>query len=307
MKYSLPPPQYWQDFQLLVEAVAKRVFPDSIVQIYGREGQTQRGLDVFVEGKNIGIQAKSRRLFDAKGASQPNGRLNEEQLEEMGKAAESFVPRLVKLIVATTALTDAALQDKVIKLNAERRKSGGFPLEIWFWDYLQAEINNYDDLLQLHYHRILPKLRGFDPDAVLLATVSDAFHRPALITPVRCENSGDDFLQALKDVQEALATGVSHDRETRQVRSRAIYGYPNAKDRRVAHSLKLAWESLQQTRNEFTRGLARQVIEQRQNFLQIRDLRVERRLDELRKQAIAFVNEAMKVKECTPILERDWF
>src|ERR1043166_1277673 len=205
MKYSLPPPQHWQDFQELTEAVAKRHYPDAIVQIYGPEGQDQQGIDIYIDTPRFGIQAKNRRLFKANGKLQPNGQIGLEDVEQIAADALEFAPKLNKLIVATTALTDAKLQNQLFRLNEARRASSLFPVEFWFWEQFQADINNHQDLLELHYAKILPKVPGFDPDAVLLATVADAFQRPALITPVRCENSGDDFLQALKDVQEALA------------------------------------------------------------------------------------------------------
>ena len=313
MKYSLPPPQHWQDFQDLTLAVAKHQHPDASVLIYGREGQDQQGIDVYIEGKRIGIQAKNRRLFNANGKVQPNGQIDIEDVKSIAEGAEEFEPTLNKLIIATSALTDAKLQNQVILLNEERKNIALFPIEFWFWESFQAEINNHQDLLELHYARILPKVPGFDSDAVLLATVCDAFHRPALITPARCENCGDDFLQALKDVQEALATGVSVDRETRQIRSRAIYGYPQAKDSQLGNHLKTAWENLQEARNVFTRGLSSRdnhghpAIEQRNNFIQIRDPRIEHQLNDLRKRAIHSVNAALKLKKCPPILERDWF
>lgn len=313
MKYSLPPPQYWQDFQELTQAVAQYRFPDSLVNIYGREGQDQHGIDVYVETLRIGIQAKSRRLFTAQGTLQPNRQIRMNEVEEIATEAGRFVPTLERLIVATTALRDMELQRQVIRLNEMRQGKSLFLVDIWFWEDFQADINNNHALLELHYNKILPKAPGFDPDAVLIATVSDAFHRPAMITPARCENSGDDFLQALKDVQEALATGVSHDRETRQVRSRALYGYPQAKDPRIRSSLKRAWEHLQQTRNIFTGGLSSvgrhglPAIEQRNNFIEIRDPSVAQQINEERRRAIECVNAALELKECALILERDWF
>jgi len=313
MKYSLPPPQHWQDFQELTEAVAKRKFPEALVQIYGREGQDQQGIDVYIEGERVGIQAKNRRLFNQRGKLQPNGVIGIDEVKEITSEAAKFKPTLTRLVIATSALTDAKLQQKVFQLNETRRESRLFPTEFWFWEDFQADINNYQDLLELHYYKILPKVPGFDPDAVLLATVSDAFHRPALITPARCENFGDDFLQALKDVQEALSTGVSRDRLTRHIRSRAIYGFPRAKDPKIADSLKLAWDYLQQTRNTFTVGLSSRdchgfpIIEQRDHFVIIRDPRLEQRLNEFRRKAIECVNIALNQKGCPPILERDWF
>jgi hypothetical protein len=313
MKYSLPPPQYWQDFQELTQAVAKQHYPKDQAHIYGREGQDQRGIDVYVEAQQIGVQAKNRRLFNQYGKLEPNGRLDVNQLKDIMKEASRFEPTLKTLIIATTALIDTGLQDEMFKINQRRRKKGQFPVEFWFWEDFQSDINNNQELLDLHYKKILPKIRGFDPDAVLLATVSDAFHRPALITPIRNENSGDDFLQALKDVQEALSTGISHDRETRNVRSRAIYGFPDAKSPRIRTFLQEAWERLQQTRNVFTAGLAAKdqygspAIEQRPNFLEIRDWKLEEQLNILRTQAVTCVNRALKIKKCAPILEKEWW
>src|SRR5438045_2046872 len=61
LKIYLPPPSNWQDFQLLVKEIAAiRYNPGTVVE-YGRQGQTQDGVDVFAEDYHehkIGIQCK---------------------------------------------------------------------------------------------------------------------------------------------------------------------------------------------------------------------------------------------------------
>ena len=127
MKYSLPPPQNWQDFQELTEAVAKRVSSDSMVQTCGRDGQEQHGIDIYVQMRRIGIQAKNRRLFNAAGKLEPNGVIAIEEIKQIVAAAQKFRPQLSKVIVATTALTDGKLQTEVIILNEERAAQSLFP------------------------------------------------------------------------------------------------------------------------------------------------------------------------------------
>ena len=303
MKFSLPPPQEWSDFQDLVEAVTKIRFPNKSVFAYGRRGQEQDGIDIYVEEDNLGIQAKNKRLFNSTGELLPNGGLTESYLTEVVKEAERFSPTLSRLVIATTALTDRVIQDHVFALNRERRARNCFGVEIWFWEPIQADINNHQELLHIYYSKILSLRPAFDPECLLLVTIRDSFTRPAITTPVRCENSADDFLQALADTQETLATGVSKERETRQIRSRSLFGFSHLDDGPLKTLLGQAWADLQTAREKFTAALGKKgpdnfpVIEQHNKFIVIRDRSLELELDRLRSRALKAVNRALAMKK----------
>lgn len=140
---EIPPPKNETDFERMCAQVYGVVFKDPNPKMNGRRGQKQGGVDVFVKSSDIGrigIQCKKYTLKPVKW---------EDVLDEVAKADEFKTP-IKQLLLATTALSDAALLQKVQLLSDEREAKGLFTVEIEFWEDISNHIDTYG-VLQDHY------------------------------------------------------------------------------------------------------------------------------------------------------------
>lgn len=140
---EIPSPKNETDFERMCAQVYGVVFKDPNPKMNGRRGQKQGGVDVFVKSADIGrigIQCKKYTLKPVKW---------EDVLEEVAKADEFKTP-IKQLLLATTALSDAALLHKVQLLSDEREAKGLFTVEIEFWEDISNHIDTYG-VLQDHY------------------------------------------------------------------------------------------------------------------------------------------------------------
>lgn len=307
---GFPPPEHWQDFESLTLDVAKLEYPGAHVQKYAREGQEQHGVDILVEhggAEIVGIQCKQHRLVRKKAGLRPNAVLSIARLQSMLTATEGFRFRLQQFIVATTALPDKALQDEILVENQKREAKGLFVLRVWYWDTFQRWLNR-DPGLALAYSRdVLSKMPQFDPQLSYLSVIREAFSRPALCTPIRCENNGDSLLKALEHTQQAIMSGWLRDRLSGDLITKAQQGLSGVAHPQIRSCLDEAWRSLQEARDCYTATLSKKtswgtpVIEQRGDFLEVRDHHVASELDRLRQDACLRVNEAFRLAGLPPL------
>ena len=129
----LPPPSKWEDFETLIAEIARVKYDKDSVQKFGRRGQPQNGVDVYVLDyfkKKIGIQCKETK----KSLTRPI------ILEEIEKV-QGFSPSLDLFILATTQPTDVKVQQIVNEEN--ERNERPFNIQIWFWDDIIEIINRF--------------------------------------------------------------------------------------------------------------------------------------------------------------------
>jgi len=112
------------------------VFEDPLPKMNGRRGQSQGGVDVFVQRKGvgrIGIQCK-KYTFQAIGWDDVE--------DEVAKADKRLAP-IKQLILATTAPSDARLLERVQLLSDARQAEGLFPVDIEFWDDICNHVERF--------------------------------------------------------------------------------------------------------------------------------------------------------------------
>lgn len=144
---QLPPPQDETAFEALCLDTWRRILKDPNIQLYGRRGQNQRGIDIFGRRDGsfewVGIQCKVRR----------SGELRQRDLEADIDAATAMNPRLSEFVIATTGRRDTSLQDLARNVTTRNQSEGLFSVGTFFWDdfeeFLQRDANL--DLLQKHY------------------------------------------------------------------------------------------------------------------------------------------------------------
>jgi len=204
VKIYLPSPTNWQDFQSVVKEIATIRYDPATVVEYGRQGQSQNGVDVYAEdllGAKVGIQCKETK-----------GDLTTAEVTEEADKAKSFCPQLNLFIVATNARTDAKLQTAVIALNAS--KAYPFKLRVDFWDVLMNDINRYAMVLNTCYQSYREAFQKSD-ESNHLACLRVAFDRPAFKDDFLHERNYDDFEEALVSTKRLFRTGFTMDRWSR--------------------------------------------------------------------------------------------
>lgn len=195
---NFPPPTDHQEFERLVADIAGPVLGTPRVNLNGRSGQAQAGVDVSViatDGTHIGVQCKLT-----------TAGLPVATVEEEVSKARSYQPGLSRFIIATTARSDASLQQAVRELPAER-----FSVELWSWD----DINNYMNRLPgvaIPYAEHV--LLGSQPRAEHehAEHLREALDRPAFLRRAHGEHSFADQLEAVKDTSSFLRTGHHYTR-----------------------------------------------------------------------------------------------
>lgn len=133
---QIAPPREWSKFEDLCLALFKEVWNDPLAQKNGRKGQAQHGVDVFgSKGGDPrvlwGVQCKGK---DANYGGKPT----RAELERELAKAEGFKPTLAGWVFATTAPTDADLQEAAREISFQRAQSGGFPVHVLGWEDIQA-------------------------------------------------------------------------------------------------------------------------------------------------------------------------
>ena len=122
---DLPKTEDPAEFEKMVRDAYALKWVSPTLQVNGRRGQAQAGVDVFGEddlGRSVGIQCK---LY-SKGL-----KLSTVE-EEIGNAAK-FEPPIECLYIASTFPADAKLQREVRLLSRERVNSKLFPVGLIFW------------------------------------------------------------------------------------------------------------------------------------------------------------------------------
>lgn len=128
---ALRPPSNWQDFEKLCKKLWGEIWECDEIQLNGRSGQAQSGVDVYGTPKGgtdyYGIQCKGRSAY-------VHSQFTEKEILAEIEEAKTFEPPLKKLYLATTAPNDAKTQVFVRRKNQEHIEQGLFEVYIFGWE-----------------------------------------------------------------------------------------------------------------------------------------------------------------------------
>lgn len=136
--YKLDPPVNWQDFEKMCHLLWMDLLDDPHIQLHGRQGQGQSGVDVYGTDKKTGhficIQCKGK-----DGAL--NQFLTEDELHKEVEKARNFAPTPPDVfILATTAKNDVNIQSTARQLTLKQKEIGSFPVYVFGWGDLSQRI-----------------------------------------------------------------------------------------------------------------------------------------------------------------------
>jgi hypothetical protein len=168
-----PPPAIGVEFEKLTLDALKIRWGSSDLQLIGRSGQAQQGVDIYGPddfGQSVGVQCKKRQE-----------ELTIKDVKEATVEADSFLPVLPRLYVATTQVLDARLQQEVRLYSQERLQQGKFPVMVLFWDDLINSIITNPSVLKVHYPQLaLPSASGDKVGVKLFALFDLVFYGKTL-------------------------------------------------------------------------------------------------------------------------------
>ncbi|MEO8147173.1 MAG: hypothetical protein ABI723_06020 [Bacteroidia bacterium] len=284
---SFLPPKNWQDFEQLTTDMARlRLHGD--FEKYGRQGQSQHGVDIYGcdnNYKNAGLQCKLKSNSKT---------ITHKIIDDAIELADYFTPKLDRFIIATTSLRDVKLQEHINLINYKRKNKSLPKIELWTWELFEEEINKHSELSYFYYENILKQFDQYNKDKHILSLLKNSLTRPAFSTPFTSENSCDDFINAVTDTQRAFNTGKLYDRDRNLLAS--AYAGKNLSGQEDRDEIKKIETILQKIRDFTTDNLKNGNIEQKANFLHFKnnwEQKISETLNSDRKQIIEAMNNIL--------------
>jgi len=290
------PPQNWQEFEKFLKGLVDVIWKQEGWQIYGRPGQSQSGIDLYgydEKGKFTGIQCKKKNQTDSEGKLLANSLLTKQLIEQEISLAERIDnPKLERLIFATTSSRDANIQDIIRSINTDRKKNGKFVVDIWFWEDFQVFIENHIELMYWYYSEVLEKVHKYDKNIHILTMLRQAFTRPAFSRHIRREESGGDFIQAIKNTMEAITTGRLYNRRGELITT--SYSYQKISDETWRKIIWSIYNDLDKIRLIYHQGIIDHSIREHPTCLEVLDDHLSDQFNELRSGCIKKMNNILK-------------
>ncbi|WP_025006837.1 NACHT domain-containing protein [Marinilabilia salmonicolor] len=148
---QIPPPANWQDFERFCHSLWMDILDDPNIQMNGRLGQEQSGVDIYGYSKNnlfYCIQCKGKN-------TNYGGKVTEKELKEEIKKVKSFYPLPDIFILATTAQSDQNIQAVARKIDAIHKKKNLFRVYIFSWDEICQRLESSPNTLKKFYPELV--------------------------------------------------------------------------------------------------------------------------------------------------------
>jgi hypothetical protein len=140
-----PPPDDWPKFQRLCQRVLQRLWDSENVEIYGRAGQKQHGVDLLDVSGRQSLRAGQCKLYDA---SKP---LSDREIRAEVEKAETFPVELDFYLIMTTAQPSTESQLAVLAINREHKEKGLFEVGLMGWSRINDFLNENSDIADEFY------------------------------------------------------------------------------------------------------------------------------------------------------------
>lgn len=289
------PPQNWKDFEKFLKGVVDVIWKQEGWQNYGRPGQDQAGIDLYgydEKKRFTAIQCKKKNLTNSKGKLLTASLLTKKMIEsEIISAEKVSDPKIERLIFATTSSRDTKVQDDIRAINHERKKDDKFLIEVWFWEDFQVLIENHIELMYWYYSELLDSIHKYDKDIHIFTMLRQAFTRPAFSREIRREESGVDFIQAIKNTMEAITTGKLYNRRGDLIAT--SYNYKKITNQNLRDTVLKIYNSLDQIRAIYFEGVKDKSILEYPTCLEVLDDRLSDKFNSIRTECLLEMNKIL--------------
>lgn len=289
------PPENWQDFEKFVRGVVDVIWEQHGWHNYGRPGQRQAGIDLYGydnNGKFTAIQCKKKSPISPDGEILKASTITQKDIEaEIASAEKIEDPKIERLIFATTSSRDTKLQNKIRAINNERKINNKFLVDIWFWEDFQVFIERHIELRNWYYSELLESIHKYDKNVHILLMLRNAFTRPAYSREIRLEESGADFIKAIKDTMEAITTGKLYNRRGELITT--SYDYMKITNENWRKSIYDIYKELDNIRVIYQKGLVDRKIREHETCIEVLDDKLSDKFNTIRTKCLVKMNEIL--------------
>jgi len=140
-----PPPEDWPKFQRLCQRILQRLWHSENVEIYGRGGQAQQGVDLLDVSGTRPLRAGQCKLHNASRA------LSEREIRAEVAEAQLFPLQLDFYLILTTSNISTKAQRAVLAINREHKEKGLFEVGLMGWAEINDFLNEHSDIADEFY------------------------------------------------------------------------------------------------------------------------------------------------------------
>jgi len=134
------PPANPEDFERLCLRVLKAHWNCPTLELYGRRGERQHGIDIIDMSGEGPLRAAQCKRYD-EGDTIPPADIRAEV-----EAAKKFDVRLGIYAICTTARVSTQAQNTILSINQEHSKAGLFQVELFTWDRLDELLEEFPSI-----------------------------------------------------------------------------------------------------------------------------------------------------------------
>lgn len=150
-----------------------------------------------------------------------------------------------------------------------------------------------------YYSDVLKDIFKYDKDEHILLTIRRAFSRPAFDRHMEIEESGADFIEAIKDTMETITTGKLRNRRKELLAS--TFDYLELSDINWKNEIRMVIQQLNKIRTIYVHAVKNGNIRQHASCLEIMDARLRKEFDEIRRDCLTRMNKILIDANIEPI------
>jgi tetratricopeptide (TPR) repeat protein len=137
LRFKNPPPANPDDFERLCLRLLKAHWNLPTLELYGRRGERQHGVDIIDMSGAEALRAAQCKLYDQSGTLPPA------EIQAEVDAAKGFPLPLGVYAICTTARVSTQAQNAILLINQEHRQKGLFTVELFTWDRLDELLEEF--------------------------------------------------------------------------------------------------------------------------------------------------------------------
>lgn len=145
IRFRYPIPQNAADFERLCLQLLRRYWNCSALELFGRAGEKQHGIDILDFSGADQIKAAQCKLKEASRTLRPI------EIRSEVEKARSFKPNLSHFALMTSARVSTQTQRVLMEINREHNRAGLFSVELIAWDQVQDLLDAFPEVAEEFY------------------------------------------------------------------------------------------------------------------------------------------------------------
>ena len=144
-RFKNSPPANPDDFERLCLRLLKAYWKCPTLELYGRRGERQHGVDIIDVGFGEPLRAAQCKLYDERETLPPA------EIQAEVDAAKKFPFQLGIYAICTTARVSTQAQNAILSINQKHRREGLFSVELFTWNRLGGLLEEFTTIRDEEY------------------------------------------------------------------------------------------------------------------------------------------------------------